>query len=76
MHVHPNASLAPRGRAKVFEAVEAGMTVSAACLAFGISRRCYYRRLLNHHCHRRWRGRRGKRVGRYDHHNRGRTGLR
>lgn len=43
MHVHPNASLTPRGRAKVCEAVEAGMTVSAACLAFGISRRCYYR---------------------------------
>jgi len=43
MHCHPNAVLTPRGRAKVFDAVEAGMTVSAACLAFGISRRCYYR---------------------------------
>ena len=43
MQIHPNATLTPRGRARVFEAVEAGMTVSAACLAFGISRRCYYR---------------------------------
>ena len=43
MHRHPNAVLTPRGRAKVFEAVEAGMTVSAACLGAGISRRCYYR---------------------------------
>lgn len=43
MHRHPNATLTPRGRARVFEAVEAGMTVSAACLASGISRRCYYR---------------------------------
>jgi transposase InsO family protein len=43
MHCHPNATLTPRGRAKVFEAVEAGMTVSAACLGAGISRRCYYR---------------------------------
>lgn len=43
MHCHPNATLTPRGRARVFEAVEAGMTVSAACLAFRISRRCYYR---------------------------------
>jgi transposase InsO family protein len=43
MRVHPNAVLTPRGRTRVFEAVEAGMTVSAACLAFGISRRCYYR---------------------------------
>ena len=32
MHCHPNAVLTPRGRARVFEAVEAGMTVSAACL--------------------------------------------
>ena len=40
---HPNAVLTPRGRARVFEAVEAGMTVSAACLAFGVSRRFYYR---------------------------------
>ncbi len=43
MHCHPNAILTPRGRAKVFEAVEAGMTVAAACLGAGISRRCYYR---------------------------------
>ena len=43
MHCHPNAVLTPRGRAKVFEAVEAGMTVAAACLGAGISRRCYYR---------------------------------
>jgi transposase InsO family protein len=33
----------PRRRAEVFEAVEAGMTVSAACLAFRVSRRWYYR---------------------------------
>ena len=43
MHCHPNAILTPRGRARVFEAVEAGMTVSAACLGAGVSRRCYYR---------------------------------
>ena len=43
MHCHPNAFLAPRGRARVFEAVEAGMTVSAACDGVGVSRRCYYR---------------------------------
>jgi len=43
MQVHRNATLTPRGRARVFEAVEAGMTVSAACLAFGVSRRFYYR---------------------------------
>ena len=43
MHCHPNAALTPRGRARVFEAVEAGMTVSAACLASGVSRRFYYR---------------------------------
>ena len=43
MHCHANAALTPRGRARVFEAVEAGMTVSAACLAFGVSRRFYYR---------------------------------
>jgi transposase InsO family protein len=40
---HANAVLTPRGRARVFEAVEAGTTVSAACLAFGVSRRFYYR---------------------------------
>ena len=43
MHSHPNAHLTPRGRARVFEAVEAGMTVSAACIAFRVSRRWYYR---------------------------------
>ncbi|HEX2766062.1 MAG TPA: IS481 family transposase [Candidatus Limnocylindria bacterium] len=43
VHCHPNARLTPRGRAEVFAAVEAGMTVVAACLAFNISRRCYYR---------------------------------
>jgi len=43
MHCHPNARRTPRGRADLFEAVESGMTVSAACLAFGVSRRCYYR---------------------------------
>jgi transposase InsO family protein len=43
MHCHPNAPLTPRGRAKVFLAVDAGMTISAACLAFGVSRRWYYR---------------------------------
>jgi transposase InsO family protein len=43
MHCHANAILTPRGRARLFEAVEAGMTVSAACLGAGISRRCYYR---------------------------------
>ena len=43
MHCHANARLTPRGRAEVFEAVEAGMTVSAACLAFRVSRRFYYR---------------------------------
>ncbi|HEY8676821.1 MAG TPA: IS481 family transposase [Candidatus Dormibacteraeota bacterium] len=43
MHSHPNAHLTPRGRARVFAAVEAGMTVSAACIAFRVSRRCYYR---------------------------------
>lgn len=43
MQHHANALLTTRGRARVFEAVEAGMTVSAACLAFGVSRRFYYR---------------------------------
>lgn len=43
VHCHPNARLTPRGRAEVFLAVEAGMTVVAACLAFNISRRTYYR---------------------------------
>lgn len=43
VHCHPNARLTPRGRAAVFLAVEAGMTVVAACLAFNISRRCSYR---------------------------------
>ena len=46
MHGHANARRTPRGRAEVFqavEAVEAGMTVSAACLALKVSRRFYYR---------------------------------
>jgi transposase InsO family protein len=43
MHSHPNARLTAGGRAQVFAAVEAGMTVSAACLAFRVSRRWYYR---------------------------------
>jgi transposase InsO family protein len=43
VHCHPNARRTPRGRAEVFRAVEAGMTVSAACLAFKVSRRFYYR---------------------------------
>ena len=43
MHCHANARLTPRGRAEVFAAVEAGMTVSAACLAYRLSRRTYYR---------------------------------
>jgi len=43
MHSHPNARLTALGRARVFAAVEAGMTVSAAWLAFRVSRRWYYR---------------------------------
>lgn len=43
MHCHANARLTPKGRATVFELVEAGMTVSAACLAARVSRRFYYR---------------------------------
>lgn len=43
MHCHANARLTPRGRATVFELVEAGMTVTAACLAARVSRRFYYR---------------------------------
>lgn len=43
MHCHANARLTPRGRADIFAAVEAGMTVVAACLAFRLSRRTYYR---------------------------------
>ena len=43
MHCHANARLTPRGRATVFLLVEAGMTVSAACLAARVSRRFYYR---------------------------------
>jgi transposase InsO family protein len=43
MHCHANAKLTPRGRAIVFELVEAGMTVTAACLASHVSRRFYYR---------------------------------
>ena len=47
MHCHPNARVTPRRRAEVFEAVVAGMTVTAACLAFRVSRRWYYRWLCN-----------------------------
>jgi len=43
MHCHANSRLTPRARAEVFAAVEAGMTVSAACAAFRWSRRAYYR---------------------------------
>jgi len=43
MHCHANARLTPRGRADVFAAVEAGLTVTAACIAFRMSRRAYYR---------------------------------
>ena len=43
VHSHPNARLTPRGRSQVFLAVEAGVTVTAACMAFRVSRRWYYR---------------------------------
>jgi len=43
MHCHANARLTPRGRASAFLLVEAGMTVTAACLAARVSRRFYYR---------------------------------
>jgi transposase InsO family protein len=43
MHCHANSRLTPRARAEVFTAVEAGLTVSAACAAFRWSRRAYYR---------------------------------
>lgn len=43
VHCHPNARRTPAGRAEVFLAVEAGLTVVAACLAFRVSRRWYYR---------------------------------
>jgi transposase InsO family protein len=43
MHCHANARRTPRGRAEVFEAVESGMTVVAACLSFGVSRRFFCR---------------------------------
>jgi transposase InsO family protein len=43
MHCHSNARRTPRGRAEVFRLVEAGMTVTAACLAARVSRRFYYR---------------------------------
>ena len=43
VHCHPNARRTPAGRAEVFEAVEAGLTVVAACLAFRVTRRWYYR---------------------------------
>lgn len=49
MHCHANARLTPRGRATVFELVEAGMTVTAACLAARVSRRFYYRWLARWH---------------------------
>lgn len=39
MHCHANARLTPRGRMEVFAGVEAGTTVTAACVAFRISRR-------------------------------------
>lgn len=43
MHCHGNARLTPRGRADLFHSVDAGMTVTAACLAFRVSRRTFYR---------------------------------
>jgi transposase InsO family protein len=43
MHCHANAALTPRRRREVFEAVEAGLTVTTACAAFRVSRRFYYR---------------------------------
>jgi len=43
VHCHPNARRTPAGRAEVFLAVEAGLSVVAACLAFRVSRRWYYR---------------------------------
>jgi transposase InsO family protein len=51
MHCHANAALMPKRRAQVFEAVEAGMTVTAACLAFRVSRRFYYRWLSRWRAH-------------------------
>jgi len=43
VHCHLNARRTPAGRAEVFLAVEAGLSVVAACLAFRVSRRWYYR---------------------------------
>lgn len=43
MHCHANARLTPRGRASVFLLVEAGMRVTAACLAARVSQHFYYR---------------------------------
>jgi transposase InsO family protein len=43
VHCHANARLTPRGRAELFRSVDAGMTVTAACLAFRVSRRTFYR---------------------------------
>ena len=43
MHCHANARLTPRGRAELFRSVEAGMTVTAACVGFRVSRRTFYR---------------------------------
>jgi transposase InsO family protein len=65
MHCHANARLTPRGRATVFELVEAGMTVTAACLAARVSRRFYYRWLP------RWRA--GRETGLVDRSSRPKT---
>ncbi len=56
MHCHANVRLTPRRRAHVFRAVEAGMTVSAARLAFRVSRCC------SHHWLSRWRASRHQRL--------------
>ena len=58
MQCHPNARLAPKGRAQVFMAVEAGMTVVTASQAFRVSRRWHYRWLLP-----RWRAERERGSG-------------
>ncbi len=42
MHRHATAAPTPRHRAQVFKAVDAGMTVSAACATFRVSRRFSY----------------------------------
>jgi transposase InsO family protein len=51
MHCHANARLTPQGRATVFLLVEAGMTVTAACLAARVSGR-FYRPQTNGKCER------------------------